>query len=284
MILHAFRRHLAKELEGIPEDAEQVVESRMVTTAALARRLLDYLAIRDLSVRSGFLADAPEYPLRTVLDRILHFRVLHQDMMTFAIPGEPDLVTLYSDYTQDLDNHLYIRLRDYREAVGRLASDDQYVAGHLFRRAVTLTNTVMRTSIEPDDRRAQSNHAEFRKWVEGMLCNAWSLLVTLADAGDVTCPELVVECYERCRGDGRDAHLQEFPAISTGQDLIENYGRLWTWAPFTSSTLEIDGREKDCMHLSAFKSEEERTRCGLVVTFDSFIAMLQEGRRQLDSR
>ena len=85
MILHALRKHLAEELEKLPDNGEQVFESYAVTTAALAKQLLDYLAIDDLTV----------------------------------------------------------------------PTDDRYVARHLFRRTVTLTNTVMRTSIELDDRRAE---------------------------------------------------------------------------------------------------------------------------------
>lgn len=90
MNLHAFRKHLAEELDGIPADAERSFESYAVTTAALARRLLEYLAIDDLSVPDGFRDEPRSYPLRTILDRILHFRVLHQDAITFNVPGMAD--------------------------------------------------------------------------------------------------------------------------------------------------------------------------------------------------
>ena len=269
----------------IPADAERALfESYVVTTAALARRLLEYLAIDDLKVPNGFRDEPPNYPLRTVLDRILHFRVLHQDAMTFAIPGEPDLVTLYSDRTQGYGEHLYIRLREYRDIVGRLAHDDAYVAKHLFRRSVTLLHNVMRRSSEGVARREELTHTEFRKWVDGMLCNAWNLAVKLIEAGAVICPELEVECFELRYRDGADEYLQDFAAVSTGRDLIQGYGRIWWWAPFTSGRLEIGGREKHCMHLSAVKSEADRTRCGLVVTFDSFIEMFRDARGQLDGK
>ena len=282
VILHAFRRHLAEELEGIPADAERAFESYAVTTAALARRLLEYLAIDDLSVPNGFRDEPPNYLLRTVLDRILHFRVLHQDAITVNVPGKADLFTLYSDQTQEYRDHLYVRLRDYRDVVGRLASDDRYVARHLLRRSVTLMNNVMRGSSEGVAPREQLRQGGFRNWVGGMLRNAWDLLVTLAEAGEVTCPELSVECYEHCFGDGDDEYFQGFSAISTGRDLIRGYGRIWWWAPIASTKLEIGGRERYCMFLSAIRSEDERTRCYLVVTFDSFIEMFQDARRQLD--
>lgn len=56
---------------------------------------------------------------------------------------------------------------------------------------------------------------------------AWDLLVTLADAGVVSCPEMAVECYERRYDNGADEHLQNFSAVSTGRDLIQSYGRIW---------------------------------------------------------
>ncbi len=282
MNLHAFRRHLAEELEGIPVDAEGVFEGYAVTTAALARRLLEYLAIDDLSVPNGFRDEPPSYPLRTVLDRILHFRVLHQDAITFNVPGMADLFTLYSDQTQEYREHLYVRLGDYRDVVGRLASDDRYVARHLLRRSVTLMNDVMRGSVEGMAPRDLLKRGAFRHWVQGMLCNAWDLLVTLAETGEVTSPELSLECYEHCFGDGENEYFQSFSAVSTGRDLIRGYGRIWWWAPVASTKLEIGGHERYCMFLSAIKSERERTRCYLVVTFDSFIEIFQNARRQLD--
>ena len=282
MILHAFRRHLGEELGKIPADAEQAFESYAVTTAALARRLLEYLAIDDLLVPNGFGGDPPSHELRTVLNRILHFRVLHQDAVTFAVPDEPDLVTLYSDRTQGYDEHLYIRLGDYRTVVGRLAHDDAYVAGHLLRRSVTLMNHVMRESGEGATPADEIRHAEFRKWVDGMLCNAWNLTARLVERGDVRCPELDVECYERRYGEGAGEYPRDFAAVSTARDLLEGYGRTWWWRPLTSRKMEIGGIHRDCMHLGAVRSEAERTTRGLVVTFDSFIGVFGDALRQLD--
>ena len=282
MNIHAFRKHLAEELEGIPADAERSFESYAVTTAALARQLLEYLAIDDLSVPDGFRDEPPNYPLRMVLDRILHFRVLYQDAITFNVPGMADLFTLYSDQTQEYRDHLYIRLGDYRDVVGRLASDDRYVARHLLRRSVTLMNSVMRGSSDGMAPRELLKQGAFRNWVLRMLYNAWDLLVTLTEAGEVSCPELSVECYEHRFGDGDDEYLQDFSAVSTGRDLIGGYGRFWWWGVPPYAKLDIGGRERHCMFLSAIRSEDARTKCYLVVTFDSFIEIFQDARRQLD--
>ena len=78
MILHAFRKHLADELEKLPSDPEQPFESYMVTTAALARQCWT-IGDRGPDVFERWLGgEAAAYPLRKVLDRILHFRALHQ--------------------------------------------------------------------------------------------------------------------------------------------------------------------------------------------------------------
>lgn len=172
MILRAFRKHFAEELDRNPADAEQVFESYAVTTAAIARRLPEHLAIDDLRISNGLGDDPPDYPLRTVLDRILHFGVFHQDAITFNVPGKSDLFTLYSDQTQGYSEHLYIRLRDYRDVIGCLASDDRYVAHHLFRRSMTLMNIVMRETSESATPRDRLRQGEFRNWVGGMFYNA----------------------------------------------------------------------------------------------------------------
>ena len=60
MILHAFRKRLAEELDKIPTDAERALESNAVTTTVLARRLLEHLAIDDH--RSGRIGEEPPGP------------------------------------------------------------------------------------------------------------------------------------------------------------------------------------------------------------------------------
>ena len=283
MILQSFREHLADELEKFPTEPDRTV-GLTVTTAALTRQLLDYLKIDDLAIPNGLKDDPPEYPLRIVLDRILHFRALHQDGLTTNWPGKPDLVTLYSGLTQEYGEHLYIRMSEYINVVGRVASDDRYVARHLFRRTVTLLSRTVNTMIAPSGPKAQLRDAEFRKWVQGMGRNAWSLLVRLVESGELTCPTVAVECYELCYGVGVEEYLRSFSPISTGGDLVGGYGRTWRWAPLTASKVEICGREKFCMHISSIESEVERETCHLIVPYDQFIEMFNDCRGQLDGR
>ena len=70
MILQAFRDHLAEELGEFPiEPDRRAFERYAVTSAVLARKLLDHLAIRDLGIPNGLKDYLPEYGLRILASR-----------------------------------------------------------------------------------------------------------------------------------------------------------------------------------------------------------------------
>lgn len=116
-----------------------------------------------------------------------------------------------------------------------------------------------------------------------MVGNAWSILARLLESGEVTCPATSVDCYERCGRKGAEKKLMKFLPIATCEDLVRG-DTPWRWAPFTPYKEEIGGRERYCMPLSAYKSAAERTFCILIVTFDTYIRIFQDARRQLDDR
>ena len=61
MILYQFRKHLADEMRHFPVEMEAGTQSYALTTAALARKILDYLNARDLTLPNGFKPDSPPY-------------------------------------------------------------------------------------------------------------------------------------------------------------------------------------------------------------------------------
>ena len=114
MILELFRRHLADELLRFPEKPGAEMQSYAVTTAVLARRILEYAAIDDLLLPATYSGSVEAYRLKDVLGRIIHFTALHQDMMTLGVPGEEgDLVTLYSERTTHPGDEMYISVARY---------------------------------------------------------------------------------------------------------------------------------------------------------------------------
>ena len=138
MILYQFRQHLAEEIRNLPAEPNQATESYAVTTAALGRKILDYLNVEDLTLPNGLRPEEPPYKLWTVLDRIIHFKTFGHDAMSFDYPGKPDLVTLYSDKNLRYADRMYLRITDYVEIMERLAGDDFLVIHYLLRQAESL--------------------------------------------------------------------------------------------------------------------------------------------------
>ena len=56
-----------------------------MTTAALARKILEYLKIEDLTVPNGLQADHGTYRLGTVVHRIVHFATSAPDAVSSRI-------------------------------------------------------------------------------------------------------------------------------------------------------------------------------------------------------
>ena len=98
MILQLFRDHLATELDNLPDMQSREIQSYALTTAVLTRRILDSLDIKDLTIPSEFYSRGSAYNLRKVVDRIIHYRVLHKDGRTFGLDRwggvKADIVTL----------------------------------------------------------------------------------------------------------------------------------------------------------------------------------------------
>ena len=278
MILYQFRKHLADEIRNFPVEPNAATESYAITTAALARKILDYLNARDLTVPNGFKwrPDSPPYKLGTVLDRIIHFRTFGQDAMSFNHPGKPDLVTLYSDKHIRFKEHMYIRLTDYREVISRLATDDLLVAHYLLRHAVTLLSKAVKTR-EPQNRKEEIALSESLRSIYGIVANALNILIDLTDAGKVEIPPSTIDCYE----DLFDEGVNKYSRFPTCREFVDGYWKIWRWAPFNPHKIEIEGRETYCMPLDEIEPKPNGSVRGLVVPLDTFISLFTAVWKQI---
>ena len=123
MILTMFREHLGDELQRFPEQPGPSFESYAVTTAALARTIVEYLGIDDLTVPA---MHDHAYKLKAVLDRIIHFRVLYPETVLRA-DNKPKWIMVYSDRTRRYGERMHIEWMPYRALIGRLSEDDVFV-------------------------------------------------------------------------------------------------------------------------------------------------------------
>ena len=168
MFLSQLRKHLADEIRNLPAKPSAATQSYALTTAVLARKMLDYLNAEDLTLPNGFRLEAEEekdrppafYKLREVLDCIIHFRMLDQDDQFSPYRPTFDLITLYSDDHMHFGEHLYIRLTDYRHELKRLATDDLLVARYLLPCAVTRLNKVV------EDDKPSARERREKKWAK----------------------------------------------------------------------------------------------------------------------
>ena len=224
MNLYQFRKHLAVEIGNLPVEPDAATQSYAVTTAALARKILGYLNANNLTLPNALEPDTQSYKLRTVLDRIIHFKTLGPDAISFDYPGEPNLVTLYSDKHLRYKDHLYIRLTDYRDVIGRLATDDILVAHYLFRYTVTLLSRVVKTKEEPQSHKEETALVELRRSIFGYTLNAWDILLDLLDAGRVEIPASPIDCYEELFEEGERNTPASRPVENSSTDTRRSGG------------------------------------------------------------
>ena len=278
MILYHFRQHLVGELTSFPAVPDATFESYAVTTAALARKILQYVNANDLFLPNGLNSDNEPYKLMTVLDRIIHFRLLGQDAISFEYPDKPDLVTLFSDKKWQRKEHLYIRLSDYRDIIDRLATDDLFVGKYLLRRTMSKLSELINWN-KPQTRQDEIYQSIVRDDLYGLMFNTWNICLKLWRSGKVKVPYCDVECYEDLyeRGGRKHHHL------STCQELVDEYGISWRWAWFKPRNVEIEGVDTYCMRLEEVKTKKNGNSQGLLVPFNTFIHILKAVRQEIEA-
>ena len=281
MILELFRKHLADELRRFPEKPDAAMQSYAVTTAILARRILEYVAINDLFLPAAISGSRAAYPLKDVLDRIIHFTALHQDMMTLGIPGEEgDLVTLYSDRAQHPNDEMYISLARYVEAVNRLAEDDRLVARHLMRKAATTLGKAATARDESMDRGPRGYRYDvFRQSLSMVVINAWHLLLRQVRSGEARTPSVKVDCYE-LHHETRIERAVKNDAFATCGDLADGYARNWRWAMTAPRLVEIDSVDIFCILLQANEVRHQDRMTTLAIPCATFAHIFHEARLQ----
>ena len=189
--------------------------------------------------------------------------------MSFDYPGKPDLVTLYSDKHLRRKDHLYIRLTDYQDVIGRLATDDLLAAHYLLRHTVTFLSKAVKTKGEPQSHEEETALIELQRSICGLVINALDILLDLSHAGKVEIPSSPIDCYEDLFEEGTTKYSR-FP---TYREFVDGYLKIWQWASFIPARLEIEGRGTYCMLLQEIEPKANGTIRGLGIPFDTFIQL-----------
>ena len=278
MILHQFRQHLAEQMRNFPSEPNAATESYAVTTAALGRRILDYLNAKDLTLPNGLRPEDPPYNLGTVLDRIVHFKVLGQDAMSFDFPGIPDLVTLYSDKNLRYADRMYLRLTDYVATIEKLANDELLVGHYLLRQAITFMGKLENMNRPTTDQyEKEMAYHDLRRATYEIILDSWRLVYGLDRSGNIVMEPKPIECYLILPG-GR---TERYHRITTRKELVDRYGGNWIFGSFNPSRFGVKGSEIYCTPLDGKREDGKHGLLRLALPFGAIGSMFSDVRKQI---
>ena len=274
MLLWQFRKHLADELRSFPEELSPATESYAVVTATLARAMLTYLHVSDLTLPNGLDPKRSKYDLLKVLNRIIHFSGFGQD--TLAL-GKPNLIMVYSDRSLLYRDRMYFRLADYIDLMNRLATDDLFVSPYLLKRTITAMRHLMAIPIPKGNRGVSHKVGQLRRLNTDLISESWEMVLALLQAGKIEIQPSQIECYEELFERG----VEVFAGYQTTQELVAGYRKTWSWTWFNTYTQEIAGCETYCVPVDEINGRENGRNLPLVVPFSVFIDIFDDVQNQL---
>ena len=273
MILHQFRQHLAEQIRNFPSEPNAATESYAVTTAALGRRILNYLNANDLTIPNGLEPEKPPYKLGTVVNRIIHFKVLGQDGISVDFPGLPDLVTLYSDKNLRYSDRIYFRLTDYVAAMEKIANDELLVGHYLLRQAITLMSKLENSELTEKE----IVYRDLSRETHELILNSWVLIYGLYRDGSIVIEPNPIECY-LIQTEDRTGH---YDRITTRKELVDCYREKWTFGFFKPIRFGVEGSETYCVLLDGAGEDEKHGLLDLALPFRTIDSMFSDARKQI---
>ena len=245
MKLHLYREHLARELEQLPDFRVQEIQSYVLTTAILTRRIDDRLGERlrseGVEPRRGRTLD-----FRQLVDLLIHYcrfepSIYSTSFADSEVPAAEFYFRVYSNQAKkkhDAGSLFSIRLADYFAIVEKIANDDVFVLRHLLAATITRLRRVSSPApIDPDDLSEVVNSVDDIVWLSRHLIDTTnpSLRCVPLQASDIKF---------RHRGPGPmelDEYLVDSNLYRTLGSLTDGYGTAWHHAPFLPH--KIDGTE-----------------------------------------
>ena len=109
MNLQHFRKHLLTELYNLPDLRSQEIQSYVLTTAILTRRILEILNHSSLEIPSTYDPKRPAYNLNTILDSFIHYLAFYPPLASLE-ETRPFVVRLYSEKDKTRGEEYSIKL------------------------------------------------------------------------------------------------------------------------------------------------------------------------------
>lgn len=245
MKLHLYREHLARELQQLPDFRVQEIQSYVLTTAILTRRIDDRLGDRlkseRVEPRHGRMLD-----FRQLVSLLIHYcrfepSIYSTSLADSEMPAAEFYFRVYSNQAKDKHDAgslLEVRLADYFAIVEKIASDDVFVLRHLLAATIArLRRASSPAPIDPEDLNEVVNSIDDIVWLSRQLIDTANL--------SLRCIPLQASNLKfKDRGPGPmdlDEYLVDSDLYRTLGSLTDGYGTAWHHAPFLPS--KIDGTE-----------------------------------------
>ena len=266
MNLRHFRHHLLTELDNLPDLRSQEIQSYVLTTAILTRRIMEILDNSSLEVLSTYDPMRPTYRLKKVLDSFIHYMGFYPRLASLD-ETQPFVVRLYSDEDKTKGKEYSIKLRDYFDLISRIAKDDVFVANDLLLpRVTTLLNQVIRVQ--------KIYETDHLNKIVSLVVDTLELSVSLSRAKTVPLPSNVVAtCYEMTSVTGlrpEDRWNYRMFALDS-VDLIEGYNTTWQLAPFPPSNKDLVGVDSYGIKVEGKPQGQSTLPTAFVVPFEEIL-------------
>ncbi len=241
MRLHHYRNHLARELDQRPDHRSQDIQSYVLTTAILARRIDDRLRGRlkseSITARCGSPLD-----FRQLLGLLIHYSRFEPGLDVIAPgrsedpPDEPFFrINSKGSRTQRAAAKLLaIRLADYFRVIEKMAHDDVFVLRHLVPATINRLKhaSAAGATADPDAL------LEVVASLDDAIHLIRDLAGTLLSLRDVPLHAFDIRFERRgsCEWD-LDTQLDASDLYPTFGSLIDGYETEWRYTPFAPSTI-----------------------------------------------
>ena len=280
MRLQLFRDHLAVELSNMPDIRVQEVQSYALTTAILARTLVERLKIDDLNIEWSHDPEGRTYGLKRILNNIIHYRGFHPDHLHTLLYSSDDsadtIVRLYSDKARNAGGFFRFRLSTYFDLISKFAHDDIFVVNYLLRRAITCLYQVTRVNQDFD--------ADFLSEISDLIADALELTAKLDKANGITIPSIPMDRYiDASPNPLADGNLWKPGPSLDASEFVHGFHKAWQFSPFKPQRAKLG--EVDAYYVSAeaigpIESGSWRT---FVVPLQSFLNIFKAIKERCDA-
>ena len=270
MNLRFYRKHLQTELKNLPDLRSQEIQSYVLTTAILTRKIMEILDNSSLEIPSTYDSKRPNYSLNTILNKFVHYTAFYPRLASLD-STQPFVVRLYSDEDRKKGKEYSIKLSEYFNVISRIAKDDVFVASDLLLpRVLTLLNQVTRVEQDFD--------TDHLNKILSLVMNAFELSDSLTTANTTPLPStVVVNCYERSSVTGLQSGDRWHYHVSTlnSVDLIKGYNSTWRLALFPPSNEELLNIDSYGVSMERIQQSNSTLPVSFVILFEDFLRICE---------